>query len=123
MYTSCGDLHLTVLPSLFVWWWDVVQEFTPIVEAPQKVVFMPTNLISSSGSLTDLLGRHGLSPLLPEARVSSDPAIPVKTKGEVLLPAMPSHFYLCQTGGLLASNCFNLLMQQNSRLPKAEMLS
>lgn len=74
----------------------MVQEFTPIVEAPQKVAFIPKDLPNFSGSVTDLLDSHGLSPPLPEARVSSDPAVSVKTKGEVLLPAMPSHFYLCQ---------------------------
>lgn len=84
---------MTVLPSLFVWWWVLVQEFTPIVEAPQKVAFMPKALLSSSGSMTDLLGSYGLSPALPEARVSSDPA--VKIKGEVLSQPMPSRFYSC----------------------------
>lgn len=63
--------------------------------------------------LAGLLGSCGLAPSLPEARVSADPAIPVKTKVRGLLPAIPC---ICAcTDGMFTSNCFNLLMQQKSR--------
>lgn len=74
---------------------------------------MSKDLLSSSGSVIGSLDSCGLAPSLPEAMVSSDPAIPVKTKGRLLLPAIPR---ICaRTDGLLTSSCFNLLMKQKTR--------
>lgn len=89
----------------------MVQEFTSTVEVSTKTWFYIQG--SPSGSVTGLLGSRGFAPSLPEARLSSDPAIPVETKGRVLLPAIPC-ISAC-VDGLFTSNCFNLLMQQKSR--------
>lgn len=113
IYTKCRALYLRLhcLHCLMV---ECGSGIHIHYRGPHKnLLFVSKDLLSSSSSVSGLLGSHGLAPSLPEARLSSAPAIAVKTKGRVLVPATPCICAL--TGGLFTSNCFNLLKQQKSR--------